>query len=105
MIVSELIDLLRQYPAGLRNFESSRPKARGAIEANLTRLGFGGTNDDTGPDGYDDLSPEQISTAKITLNTGRHRWEGRHGDLSDLSGRPQDDAEIVDALVLRRTSH
>ena len=56
-------------------------------------------------EGYDDLSPKQISTAKITLNTGRHRWEGRHGDLSDLSGRPQDDAEIVDALVLRRASH
>ena len=79
MIVSELIDLLRQYPAGLR----------------VVVNGYG----------YDDLSPEQISTAKITLNTGRHRWEGRHGDLSDLSGRPQDDAEIVDALVLRRTSH
>ena len=48
MIVSELIDLLRQYPAGPR------------VVVN----------------GYDDLSPEQISTAKITLNTGRHRWEG-----------------------------
>ena len=81
MIVSELIDLLRQYPAGL------------CVVVN----GY--------EEGYDDLSPEQISTAKITLNTGRHRWEGRHGDLSDLSGRPQDDAEIVDALVFRRTSH
>ena len=81
MIVSELIDLLRQYPAGLR----------------VVVNGY--------EEGYDDLSPEQISTAKITLNTGRHHWEGRHGDLSDLSGRPQDDAEIVDALVLRRTSH
>jgi hypothetical protein len=48
MIVSELIDLLRQYPAGLR------------VVVN----------------GYDDLSPEQISTAKIALNTGRHRWGG-----------------------------
>ena len=61
MIVSELIDLLRQYPAGLR----------------VVVNGY--------EEGYDDLSPEQISTAKITLNTGRHCWEGRHGDLSDLS--------------------
>ena len=51
MIVSELIDLLRQYPAGLRVVNGYE-------------------------EGYDDLSPEQISTAKITLNTGRHRWEG-----------------------------
>ena len=52
MIVSELIDLLRQYPAGLR----------------VVVKGY--------EEGNDDLSPEQISTAKIALNTGRHRWEG-----------------------------
>ena len=29
--------------------------------------------------GYDDLSPEQISVVPITLNTGEHDWDGQHG--------------------------
>ena len=56
MTVSELIDLLREYPASLR----------------VVVNGY--------EEGYDDLSPQQISIAKISLNTGTHDWEGRHGD-------------------------
>ena len=48
MLVSELIELLREYPAGLR----------------VVVNGY--------EEGYDDLSPEQISIAKISLNTGTH---------------------------------
>ena len=80
MTVSELIELLQRCPDGLRVVVNG-------YEA-----------------GYDDLSPEQIFVAKISLNTGKHSWEGRHGDPRDLkegsSGRP----EVVDALVLQRVS-
>ena len=48
MIVSVLMELLHQYPAGLR------------VVVN----------------GYDDLSPQQISTAEIALNTGKHSGRG-----------------------------
>ena len=48
MIVSELIELLQECPAGLR----------------VVVNGY--------EEGYDDLSPEQISIAKISLNTGKH---------------------------------
>ena len=81
MIVSELIKLLQECPAGLR----------------VVVNGY--------EEGYDDLSPEQISIAKISLNTGKHPWEGRHGDPRDLTegspGRP----EVVDALALQRVSN
>ena len=81
MIVSELIELLQQCPAGLQ----------------VVVNGY--------EDGYDDLSPEQISIAKISLDTGKHSWEGRHGDPRDRkegnAGRP----EVVDALVLQRASN
>ena len=50
MIVSELIELLHQYPADLRVVVNGYEQ------------------------GYDDLSPQQISTAAITLNTGKHPW-------------------------------
>ena len=56
-------------------------------------------------DGYDDLSPEQIAEMKIALNTGKHRWEGMHGDLHGLTRHAPDDAEVVEALVLQRTSN
>ena len=55
--------------------------------------------------GYDDLSPEQISSVKIALNIGKHRREGKHGDLNGLTRKAPDDAEVVEAVVLRRVSN
>lgn len=52
-------------------------------------------------DGYDDLSPDQIVPVKIVLNTGEHRWEGKHGDPDG----PTDSADLVEVLVLRRVSN
>ena len=84
MTVSELIDLLREYPAGLR----------------VVVNGYEG--------GYDDLAPQQISVVRIALNTGVHDWEGRHEE-ADLQDSRADDAapkaETEEALVLRRTSN
>lgn len=55
--------------------------------------------------GYDDVSPGQISVVRLALDVGVEDWEGRHEE-PDLSaadaGTP---ATIADALVLRRTSH
>lgn len=51
--------------------------------------------------GYDDLSPEQVSPVTIALNTGKHRWEGKHGEPAS----PADGVEVVEALVLRRVSN
>ena len=81
MLVGELIEALRQFPAGLR----------------VVVNGY--------ENGYDDLTPERISTAKISLNTGKHAWEGRHGDPRFLEGKTLKRAELVEALVLRRTSN
>ena len=53
-------------------------------------------------DGWDDLSPEQISVMKIQLNTGVHRWQGQHGDPRDASRRS---SAPVEALVLGRLSN
>ena len=81
MTVSELIKLLQECPTALR----------------VVVNGY--------EEGYDDLSPEQISIAKISLNTGQHSWEGRHGDPRDLKEGSSNRPEVVDALVLRRVSH
>ena len=81
MTVSELIDLLQEYPANLR----------------VVVNGY--------EEGYDDLSPEQISVAKISLNTGTHHWEGQHGDPRHQKEETTDGAKIVEALVLRRVSN
>ena len=81
MTVDELVQLLAAYPAELR----------------VVVNGY--------EDGYDDLSPEQISLVKIALNTGAHDWEGKHGDPHDLPRGTPDAAEVVEALVLRRVSH
>ena len=56
-------------------------------------------------DGYDDLTPKQIAVVKIALNIGKRRWEGMHGDLRGLTRRAPDDAEVVEALVLKRVSN
>ena len=78
MNVKELIETLGEYPAEMR----------------VVVQGY--------EDGYDDLSPEQLSKVKISLETGKERWEGMHGDPH---GRLAADAEVVDALVLRRVSN
>ena len=77
MTTKDLIQLLAQYPPDLR----------------VVVNGY--------EEGYDDLSPKQVSSVKIALNTGKHRWEGKHGDPD---GRTDAD-DIVEALVLRRVSN
>lgn len=81
MTVSELIELLQEYPDSLR----------------VVVNGY--------EEGYDDLSPEQISVAKISLNMGTHHWEGQHGDPRDHAKETPEAAKIVEALVLRRVSN
>ena len=76
MTVDELIRLLAKHPPDLR----------------VVVNGY--------EDGYDDLAPEQVATVKIALNTGKHRWEGQHGDPNGLT----DAEDVVEALVLRRVS-
>ena len=56
-------------------------------------------------DGYDDLSPEQLSVVGVALNTGKHRWEGQHRDPNGQTGGAHDGVEVVKALVLRRVSN
>ena len=80
MTVAELVQLLVNYPPDLR----------------VVVNGY--------EEGYDDLSPEQMSLVKIALNTGRRDWEGRHGDPGP-NGSARDGADVVDALVLRRISN
>ena len=80
MTVDELIQLLAKYPPGLR----------------VVVKGY--------ENGYDDLTPEQLSVARITLNTGKHPWDGQHGDTNGLTGGVRNDPDVVEALVLRRVS-
>ena len=81
MVVSELIELLQEYPAGLR----------------VVVNGY--------EDGYDDLSPQQISIAKISLNAGKHDWEGRHGVPRHPTEGSVDSPDVAEALVLCRVSY
>lgn len=74
MTVEELIRLLATFPGDMR----------------VVVNGY--------EEGYDDLSPARINRTAIGLNTGVHRWEGRHG-------HPDDGAEVVEALVLGRASN
>ena len=77
MTVNELLQLLKGYSPDLR----------------VVVNGY--------EEGYDDLSPKQLSVIRVALDTGKHRWEGRHGDPN---GRT--DGEVVaEALVLRRVSN
>ena len=81
MTVDELVQLLQKYPPGLR----------------VVVNGY--------ENGYDDLTPEQLSVVRIALNMGKHRWEGQHEDANGQAGDASDDAEVVEALVLRRVSN
>lgn len=80
MNVVELIELFRGYP----------PEFRVVVD------GY--------EEGYDDLSPDQLSVARISLDTGKSSWQGKHGEAVDLAGTPSDAVKFVNALVLRRTS-
>lgn len=55
-------------------------------------------------DGFDDISPDRISTTKIQLDAGTHDWEGQHGDPPDVD-ESTDDVNVVEALVFHRTSY
>ena len=80
MTVQELTQLLAQYPSGLR----------------VVVNGYEG--------GYDDLAAGRISVVKISLNTGTHDWDGKHGPADRLPEEVAPDAEIVEALVFHRAS-
>lgn len=81
MTVSELIGVLQTHPGDLR----------------VVVDGY--------ENGYDDLSPRQISVVPIVLNTGVHDWEGCHGEADDSPGDAAEPSRVVDALVLRRASN
>ena len=81
MTVAELVQILADHPADLR----------------VVVNGY--------EEGYDDLSPGQISRIRIALNTGEREWEGRHGDPDDGAADNSEPARIVDALALRRASN
>lgn len=50
--------------------------------------------------GYDDMPPKQMPPAKMALSTGKHDWEGKHGDPKVLTGIAPDDAAEAQAPVL-----
>ena len=81
MTVDELTQLLARHSSGLREVVNGYENC------------------------YDDLSPDQLSVVRIALNTGKHRWEGLHGDAIGQTGGRSDGAEVVEALVLRRVSN
>lgn len=80
MTVKELVELLEKYPDDLR----------------VVVNGY--------EDGFDDISPERISTTKIQLDTGKHDWEGQHNVPPNVD-ESTDDTKIVEALVFRRASY
>ena len=81
MTVEELIQLLQSHPRDMR----------------VVVDGY--------EDGYDDLSPEQLRTVKITLNTGTREYVGTHGDVDYLPKEKLAGLKVEEALVLHRTSH
>lgn len=81
MTVSELIEVLKTHPRDLR----------------VVVNGY--------EEGFDDLSPGQISLVRIALNTGVEDYEGQHGYDWEPAARGREPATIVDALVLNRVSH
>ena len=80
MTVKALMELLEKYPDDLR----------------VVVNGY--------EDGFDDISPERISTTKIQLDAGTHDWEGQH-NVPPSVGKSTDDTKIVEALVFRRASY
>ena len=56
-------------------------------------------------DGYDDLSPPQLSVVPIVLHTSVNRWDGHHGASGAAPADAKEPTRIVDALVLRRVSN
>ena len=80
MTVAELIEVLNGHPPDLR----------------VVVNGY--------EDGFDDLSPDQISLVRIALNTGVEHDEGQHGYDWEPAARGREPATIVDALVLKRVS-
>jgi len=81
MTVQELVRLLATYPSDVR----------------VVVNGY--------EDGYDDLSPKQLSVVKISLNTGKRNWEGMHGEAEGIFAKVSSGTEVEDALVLRRVSN
>ena len=80
MTVAELIECLRDYPPSLR----------------VVVDGY--------EDGYDDLANDRIIVTGICLDTGKEFWQGKHGELPYGSESTAGNLEIVEALVLRRSS-
>ena len=56
-------------------------------------------------EGFDDLSPDQISLVRIALNTGVDDWQGQHGETDESPPHAASTVTTVDALVLRRVSN
>ena len=81
MTVREMIDLLGSYPDDMQ----------------VVVNGY--------EEGYDDLSPRQISVERIALNTGVHNWEGRHGHADEVPIASGESVSTTDVLVIRRTSN
>ena len=81
MTIGELVRLLERYPSDLR----------------VVVNGY--------EDGYDDVAAERISLTKIALDTGKHSWEGAHGDADWLAMPGDANQEFVEAVVLSRASH
>ena len=81
MTVNELAQLLAAYPPDLR----------------VVVDGY--------EDGFDDLSPEQVSVIKIFPDMGEKEWVGKHGDANYLPQEKLIGLKVEEALVLRRTSH
>ena len=77
MTVDELVAYLQRFPRNLR----------------VVVNGY--------EEGYDDLSPDQITRIRIGLNTGKHHWEGVHGHPDDAD----DSTDIAEAVVIGRTSY
>ena len=81
MTVSQLIEVLQTHPGDLR----------------VVVNGY--------EEGFDDLSPEQISLVRITLNTGVEDWQGQHGEPDENPADGASTITTVDALLLRRVSN